>query len=104
MTQTLEQLREQATSLGIKVHHRHTEDTLREMIELKLNPPEIEQATVASAKIDSPEIVQLPTFEYVEHLEELTPVRVRMRNNHHHELDVLYEDVSKYEADGWYMV
>jgi hypothetical protein len=77
MTESLQELRERAESLGIDVHHRHGEQKIREMI------AEVEKE---NSPIES------------------DAVRVKMRNDAGHELAVLSEFVSEYKSKGWRQV
>lgn len=95
MTQTLEQLREDAKSLGLRVHHKHSEETLREMIDDALADKE--------QKPDEPEI--LPPVKIEPGTQQQNkPVRVLMYKHSGEKLWVMQENIQQYFSQGWMLV
>lgn len=99
MTKTLEQLRDEARSLGLRVHHKHAEGTLRDMIE---------QARQEMQKtVESREIVcdaERPSENHGNYVETEKSVRSLMQNHKGEKLWVMHDKVTAYEADGWFLI
>lgn len=79
--QTLKQLRTEAISLGLRVHHKHNEDTLRDMIAVKKG-------------------LAQPTENAVEVKQEL-PIRTLIYKNNGEKMWVMTKDVQLYQSNGW---
>ena len=102
MTQTLEQLREDARSLGLRVHHKHSEETLREMIDDALADKKQEQETTP-AQIAEPQVLPPVNIKPVAQ-QQNKPVRVLMYKHTGEKLWVMQENIQQYLNQGWMLV
>lgn len=102
MTQTIQQLREDAKSLGLRVHHKHSEEKLREMIDDALvdkkQEPEIE-----TTQTEQPQIL-LPAKDEPVTQQQNQPIRLLMYKHSGERMWVMKENVQQYFSEGWMLV